>query len=248
MAVRVMAYQALLYQDLIRLKRSGRPGDLPAVFAIVLYNGEEAWKAAQQIAELIGKVPEGLEPYLPRLRFILVDINRLKPWELKPADNLAVQLYRLEKSRRLKKIERVLLGLFEELTRPGRSELLRAFLTWLRRVRMPSRFPGLELPDLRQEEKSAMLAERVQRWTQEWMAKGRQEGLKKGLKEGHQAGFKEGEAATLTRQLEYKFGSLAIDHRKRIRAADSSKLQEWTRRILTAGRLEEVFDPVDSTE
>lgn len=238
MAVRVMAYQALLYQDLIRLKRSGRPGDLPAVFAIVLYNGEEAWKAAQQIAELIGKVPEGLEPYLPRLRFILVDINRLKPWELKPADNLAVQLYRLEKSRRLKKIERVLLGLFEELTRPGRSELLRAFLTWLRRVRMPSRFPGLELPALRHEEKSAMLAERVQRWTQEWREEGRQEGLKEGLKEG--------EAATLTRQLEYKFGPLADGHRKRIRAADSSKLQEWTLRILTVERLEEVFDPVDS--
>ncbi|MEE8584179.1 MAG: Rpn family recombination-promoting nuclease/putative transposase, partial [Acidobacteriota bacterium] len=137
MAVRVMGYQALLYQDLIRHKQAGRPGDLPAVVAIVLYNGEDAWKAVQQIAELIGKVPDGLEPYLPRLRFILVDINRLKPWELKPADNLAVQLYRLERSRRLKKIERVLLGLFEELTRPGRSELLRAFLTWLRRVRMP---------------------------------------------------------------------------------------------------------------
>ena len=202
--------------------------------AIVLYNGEEAWKAAQQIAELIGKVPEGLEHYLPRLRFILVDINRLKPWELKPADNLAVQLYRLERSRRLKKIERVLLGLFEELTRPGRSELLRAFLTWLRRVRMPSRFPGLELPDLRHEEKSAMLEERVQRWTQEWIAK------------GHQAGLKEGQAATLIQLLEYKFGPLAAGHRKRIRAADSRKLQEWTRRILTAGRLEEVFDPPDS--
>ena len=125
---------------------------------------------------MIGKVPEGLEPCLPRLRFILVDINRLKPWELKPADNLAVQLYRLERSRRLKKIERVLLGLFEELTRPGRSELLRAFLTWLRRVRMPSRFPGLELPALRHEEKSAMLEERVQRWTQEWREEGREYG------------------------------------------------------------------------
>ncbi|MEE8584178.1 MAG: hypothetical protein V3T83_04930 [Acidobacteriota bacterium] len=79
-----------------------------------------------------------------------------------------------------------------------------------------------------------MLEERVQRWTQEWREEGRQEGLK------------EGEAATLTRLLEYKFGPLAAGHRKRIRAADSSKLQEWTRRILTAERLEEIFTPPDS--
>ncbi len=180
-------------------------------------------------------MPQGIRRRLPRLSFILIDIGRLKPSELKQTGNLAVQLYRLEQSKSQDEVERELLGLFEELGRPGRSELMRAFLTWLRRVRLPSRFPGLELPTLRQEEKSAMLAERVQKWRQELIAQGRQEGL--------QTGRKEGEAATLSRLIEYKFGPLAVGHRERIRAADSSKLQEWARRILTAGRLEEVFDP-----
>ncbi len=231
MAVRAMAYQALLYQDLIRQKIVKRPGDLPAVAAIVLYNGEATWNAAQEISELIGEVPEGLDLYLPRLRFILVDIGRLKPWELRQTGNLAAKLYRLERSESQEDIERELLELFEELGNPGHSELMRAFLTWLRNVRLPSRFPGLELPTLRREEKSAMLAERVQKWRQELIARGH-------LK---------GEAAALTRQLEYKFGSLAARYRKRIRAADSGKLQEWTRRILTAERPEDVFNPADST-
>ncbi len=238
MAVRVMAYQALLYQDLIRQKIVKRPGDLPAVTAIVLYNGEAAWNATQEIAELIGEHPDGLDLYLPRLRFILVDISRLKPWELRQRDNLAVQVFRMEKCRTEEQVERELLGLFEELAKPGRSELMRAFLTWLRRVRLPSRFPGLELSILRQEEKNAMLEERVQGWIQKWLAQGRQEGLLTGRKEG--------EAETLAQLIEYKFGPLAADLRKRIQAADSSKRREWMRRILTATRLEEIFDPSDS--
>jgi hypothetical protein len=41
-----------------------------------------------------------------------------------------------------------------------------AFFTWLRRVLLPGRFPGLELPEgLSVSEDEAMLAERVKEWT-----------------------------------------------------------------------------------
>jgi hypothetical protein len=40
------------------------------------------------------------------------------------------------------------------------------FFTWLRRVLLPGRFPGLELPEgLSLSEDEAMLAERVKEWT-----------------------------------------------------------------------------------
>ncbi len=39
MAVRVMVYLGLLYQDLIKTKQLARTGRLPPVLPVVLYNG-----------------------------------------------------------------------------------------------------------------------------------------------------------------------------------------------------------------
>jgi len=55
-------------------------------------------------------------------------------------------------------------------------------------------------------------------------------------------GKKEGGAALLLRQLVRKFGAEVDDAvRKRIVAADTSQLEEWGERILTATSLIEVF-------
>ncbi|WP_430754974.1 Rpn family recombination-promoting nuclease/putative transposase [Magnetovirga frankeli] len=52
MALRMMVYVGLLYQDLIKAKAI-KPGDpLPPVLPIVLYNGGDTWKAKTQIADL----------------------------------------------------------------------------------------------------------------------------------------------------------------------------------------------------
>lgn len=48
MAVRIMAYVALMYQDLIRTKRVGTREKLPPVLPVVLYNGNSRWKAAEE--------------------------------------------------------------------------------------------------------------------------------------------------------------------------------------------------------
>jgi hypothetical protein len=58
MAVRVMTYMGLLYQDLA--KAGACPRDrLPSVFPLVLYNGQRPWSAALEIAELIEHSPAG---------------------------------------------------------------------------------------------------------------------------------------------------------------------------------------------
>ena len=64
MAVRVMVYLGLLYQDLIKTKQLTQTGRLPPVLPVVLYNGKPRWTAAEEIAELIEAVPGGLEHYL----------------------------------------------------------------------------------------------------------------------------------------------------------------------------------------
>jgi Uncharacterized conserved protein len=73
MAVRVMSYLGLLYQDLVRQKTFTPNGKLPPVLPVVLYNGETRWSAAQNVAELVEQVPGGLEQYCPNLSYLLLD-------------------------------------------------------------------------------------------------------------------------------------------------------------------------------
>ncbi|AHK80637.1 hypothetical protein M911_06040 [Ectothiorhodospira haloalkaliphila] len=44
MAVRIMSYVGLLYQDLIRQNKLTPSGKLPPALPVVLYNGEERWR------------------------------------------------------------------------------------------------------------------------------------------------------------------------------------------------------------
>ena len=66
MAVRILVYLSLLYQDLIRTEQVATDGRLPPVLPIVLYNGNKRWHAPQEIADLIVPVPKGLEIWRPR--------------------------------------------------------------------------------------------------------------------------------------------------------------------------------------
>lgn len=66
MAVRILVYLGLLYQDLVRTGQLAGEGRLPPVLPIVLYNGNPRWSAPTDIADLIVPVPGGLETYRPR--------------------------------------------------------------------------------------------------------------------------------------------------------------------------------------
>lgn len=79
-----------------------------------------------------------------------------------------------------------------------------------------------------------MLEKRVEEWNHEILEKGRLLGLKEGRQEG--------EAVFLLRLLERKFGRLDPRTRERVQGADSESLFEWGERVLTAERLEDVFE------
>lgn len=98
MALRVMTYLGLLYQDLERLKLLTPSGRLPPVLPVVLYNGHRPWRAALDMADLVEPVPRGLERYRPSLRYCLLDELRLAESELPSVRNLAAALFRLERS------------------------------------------------------------------------------------------------------------------------------------------------------
>jgi len=66
---------------------------------------------------------------------------------------------------------------------------------------------------------------------------GRQEGRREGRQEGRQ----EGEAAVLLRLITLKFGPPSESVRQRVQAADAETLLDWSERVLTAQRLDEVL-------
>jgi hypothetical protein len=228
MAVRIMTYVGLLYQDLIRTQQqSSTVHKLPPVLPLVLYNGQPRWTAAQDIAELIEPVPGGLQQYRPRLRYLLLDEGRFSEGELAPLQNVVATLFRLENSRGPAEVQGVLDRLVQALQGEPRAALRRAFTVWIKRVFLKGRMPGVNVEALQDlHEVRAMLAEKVVEWTRQW----------------EQQGVQKGEASLLLRLLERKFGPLDPAIRERVMAADVETLSRWGDNLLTANTLEQVFE------
>ena len=81
-----------------------------------------------------------------------------------------------------------------------------------------------------------MVHERAARWPKQWLEQGRQE--------GRQEGRRLGKAEVLKALASQRFGELPLWAVERIDRADVDTLDRWSRRLLDAGRLEDVFgDP-----
>ena len=65
--------------------------------------------------------------------------------------------------------------------------------------------------------------------------------IQQGLEQGMQQGMQQGEARVLTHQLTRKFGRVPEELLRKINSADEATLLEWSDRVLTATRLEEVI-------
>ncbi len=233
MAVRLMTYIGLLYQDLIRTGSLLDNGKLPPVLPLVLYNGKQSWNGATSVEDLIQQVPGGLSKYRPTLTYLLLDESRHQLQGV-PADNLVAAIFRLEQSHEPADVRGVVQQLIEWLKAPEQTSLRRSFAVWIRRVLLPVRLPGQSLPEIKDlMEVNAMLAERVKEWTYEWKQEGIEEGMQKGMQKG--------EAGILLRQMHLKFGKLEAEVLAKVESADPDQLLVWSEHILSAKTVEEIF-------
>jgi hypothetical protein len=221
MALRIMVYLGLLYQDLVKHQEVLRSGKLPPVLPLVLYNGNAPWRAAQEVSELIEEVPGDLERYRPQLRYCLLDEMRMADSELEPLRNVAAGLFRLEKSQGPESLQRVIAALLEWLQEPELAELRRSFAKFLLKNLLPARMPGIEVPGIADlQEVKSMLAERVMEWTHQWKQEGLEEGLQKGRQEGQEDALVKAREVLL-RDLMKRFGPLPEETRRRVSAIAS---------------------------
>jgi hypothetical protein len=248
MAMRMLVYVGLLYQELIKGGHFSAGGKLPPVFPLVLYNGVQPWHAAENTAEMIEPLPGGLVDYRPDLRYLLIDENHYAGQEIPAAKNLAAALFRLENSQAPEELQTMVKTLAQWLYAPEQASLRRAFTVWLKKVLLPARLPGVELPELTDlNEVNTMLAERVMEWTRQWKAQGMQEGIEKGIEKGREEGLvegrKSGEAALLRKMLELKYGPLPPWALDKIAQADAALIEQWATNLLSAQTLEAVLHP-----
>ncbi|NIA05499.1 MAG: transposase [Proteobacteria bacterium] len=230
MAVRIMTYVGLLYQDLIRTNQLSAGRMLPPVLPVVLYNGDSKWTAATDISRLVQEIPGGLARYRPCLQYILLAERDYSDDELREEDNLVAALFRLENSRSPEQLLAVVINLLHWLSGPSQDSLRRAFTVWFSRVLFPTRFDTENQPVIEElHEVKTMLAERVKEWNKESMERGLQKGLQKGALQ------------LLTRLLEKKFGSLPPDLMLRLTQSDEEQILQWSERILTADTLGDIF-------
>jgi hypothetical protein len=133
MAVRVLTYVGLLYQDLLRTKESPREDRLPAILPIVLHNGSTRWRAAEEISLLVQESPHELEKYRPELRYLLIDEGSYDDSELAHKHNLVAMLFRIENCREVDRVAELVSALVDGLRRSEQDSLRRAFAVWLER-------------------------------------------------------------------------------------------------------------------
>ncbi len=237
-AVRIMTYMGLLYQDLIKTGQCLPDRRLPPVFPVVLYNGEKRWDAPACVQDLIVRLPGGLEGYLPSLKYLILDEGAYEMEALTPLKNLVAAIFRLENAARQEDIIEVLANLIEWLSTPEQTRLRRSFNVWLNRVlQMPGELspPVPKLNDL--VEIKTMLSQRIPQWIREAEAKAEARGEARGELKGEL----KGEAKALLKLLKLKFGDIPVDVKQRVFIADKVQLDAWLERVLTADTLDELF-------
>jgi predicted transposase/invertase (TIGR01784 family) len=246
MALRVMVYTGLLYQDLTKSEAIKTGQKLPPVFPIVIYNGEGKWTAARDIAELIEPMPGSLAAYRPAQKHFVLDEGRITESELPQDNNALADIIRLESSPEPQALRTIVSKLAQRMKDPKYDSLRRALVIWINRVIIKRLVPGEHTPEVTDlQEIDNMLAERVVQWTEKWkqegLVEGLQQGKQQGRQEGRQEGRQQGEMALLVRQLTLRFGPLNAETHHRIETATLEQLEQWAENILDAATLEDVF-------
>ncbi len=164
----------------------GPGGAYPPVIPVVIYNGERRWNAPTDLRDHFAPVPDAVLGYLPRHRYLLIDLRALDG-SLLVEENIVSLMAILERARTLGQLEEVGAAMADWLVRVGDTRLLDSVEAWItlvlqKRTSPPGKAAKLQI---RQKEEGRMstLAERVKRWgdelNQEWLAKGLEQGIER---------------------------------------------------------------------
>ena len=204
MALRVLNYITNFYMDF--LVNSSGVNKLPAVFPIVLYNGEARWTAPVNLSELIEQTPP-LGAFGLDFEYFLIAENQYSQEALLNIRNIVSTLFLAESYYDVEVLEAELLNLFSS---ESDKQAVSLFLNWFKQLAFHGRLESEDYESLEsiyrtEEEVKTMLVTALEREReqifQNGLREGEQKGKQEGLLEGEQKGRIEGRIETAKAML-----------------------------------------------
>ncbi len=225
MALRMMVYQGLLYQDLIKSGDVLKDGLLPPILPIVLYNGKDRWTAATDVFDLIPPVPGLVEHFKIKAKHLVIDENAYADSELASLKNLVAAVFRIEHPTSPTAMQELLTSLAGWLS--DRPDLRRMFGLWVRATLMRRPEYSILLPQVHDlQELNVMLSDKLEEWALGYKAEGVQKG----------------EMLSLQKLLTKRFGPIPTEITAQIANATLQDIERWFDRAIDASQLSDVFD------
>ena len=211
MALRILTYVCLTYEELIR-RRELKAGDrLPPILPVTMYNGRARWRAATDISKLMAPAPPPLPRYLPRARYLLLDLQRIGERD-PPSTDPVTSLGRMEREPSPENLRRVMRGLRGRFRGPEFDELRRALSSWVAGAAEAWQIPEEELERIRTATEDETMFERVK----EMREQVHRDGIAKGLEQGLERGRAEEGRALVGRLATRKFGARTAKRLSRV--------------------------------
>ena len=185
MALRILRYTLELYSSL--LKDSPTMKQLPSVFPILLYNGDERWTAPENLADLIDQ-RISLD-FIPQFRYFKIAENEFSKDKLLALKNLIGALFLVETTDQETLVP--LVTQIVDILREEQPEIVKAFVSWLHSF-FADPVPDWVADVSQLTEVPTMLATTVQKWKEELLQQGLQQGLNEGIQKGLQQGIQKG--------------------------------------------------------
>ena len=177
MAVRILTYVGLIYQDLIRSRKLKKKDKLPPVFSLVYYTGEKKWDAPLDLRSHFSlAIPEGLMRYQPQIEYSLMNVNEISIADSPHLrENLVLPLVELEQVDDLTLVKALVEKMAKMFKGEHFNDLRSHLLSYIKKAaKLHEKFPEVDLHDLH--EVSVMLSARLDRRDEKLKQESRQEG------------------------------------------------------------------------
>jgi predicted transposase/invertase (TIGR01784 family) len=177
MSLRMLRYIIELYEDLVK---NHKLKTLPAVFPVMLYNGEKKWTAPEELSILIeNSIPE---KYIPKFRYFKIAENEFSKDFLKNMENAVAALFyteNLSEDELQTEIDSII-----ELIKTEKPDEIKLFINWFKymfqdRKELASEIQGIV-------EVKTMLRTSIKRYGEKLLQEGKLEGKLEGIQEGIQ--------------------------------------------------------------
>lgn len=243
MSFRLLRYEVRIWERWLRDNPGARA--LPVILPVVLHHSVDGWTGSTAFEDLLdvdAATLADIVPHVPRFRFLLEDISHETDEALRARAITALARLSLWCLRHAREpwelVDR--LGAWVDLVREvRRAPHGMAALVLIMRYIFATNEPGkpedlvLRLLAVVGEEGK----EEIMTAADQLMERGREQGIKQGLEQGLERGRRE----MLLDQLRERFGVLPDAAVARVTAAGLVELQAWSKRVLTAPGLDDVF-------